>query len=274
MYQGLSRVYYPRSEAKTTSTVCCNVKKQINVGFLLCLFFSKRELLLNKIHDQATQIKDLMAQLESLQTADKKTAQLTASLHTELARSSTLGSPRSGSFAESGYLDATSTYDTSSISAADSGISQENQEWMTKARENLDAFGEFIRLGGSSADKKDLVVQDLEDSSSSDEGYHLARESSGSEGEADVDIDHPYAGRHTPIRERRLSRKSSPSDHKKMFGLPGQASPFGMMAALSVKKTRSKRPASTVSDTSDLGVANEDFFRSRGCQKPNLSSPS
>jgi hypothetical protein len=241
---------------------------QIN-RLLTCLFFSKRELLLNKIRDQATQIKGLMAQLESIQTADKKAAQLTASL-TELTRSSTLGSPRSGSFADScGYLDVASTYDASSVSAADSGISQENQEWMTKARENLDAFGEFIRLGGSSTDKKDLVVQDLEDSSSSDDDYHLARESSGSEGDVDIDVDHPSAEKHTPISEWRLSRKSSPGDHTKMISLPGQASPFGMMAALSVRKTRSKRPSSIVSDASDLGVANEDFFRTRRCQHVN-----
>jgi hypothetical protein len=52
-----------------------------------------------------------------------------------------------------------------------------------------------------------------------------------------------------------------------MVSLPGQASPFGMMAALSVGKTRSKRPASILSDASDLGVANEDFFRARRSSK-------
>jgi hypothetical protein len=239
-------------------------------GLLTCFSFSKRELLLTKIRDQATQIKDLMAQLEALQTADKKATQMTASLHTDFARSSTLESPGRGSVADSfGYaLDVASTQDTSSsVSAADSRISQENLEWMTKARENLEAFGDFIRLGGSSTAKKDLVDQDLEDSTSSDDDYHLARESSGSEDE--VDAGHLSPERRTPIREWRLSRKTSPNDRTKMVSLPGQASPFGMMAALSVGKTRSKRPSSVISDASDLGVANEDFFRARRC--PNMN---
>jgi hypothetical protein len=232
------------------------------------LSFSKRELLLAKIRDQATQIKDLMAQLEALQTADKKSTQLTASLPTDFARSSTLGSPEGGSFADSAILDVASTLDaSSSVSAADSKISQENLEWMAKARENLEAFGVFIRLGGSSTAKKDLVDQDLEDSTSSDGDYHLARESSGSEDEADVGHLSPI--RRTSIRERRLSGKTSPSARTKMIGLPGQASPFGMMAALSVGNTRSRRAGSSVSDASDLGVANEDFFRARRCPDVN-----
>jgi hypothetical protein len=229
---------------------------------LNCLIFSKRELLLAKIRDQATQIKDLMAQLEAMQTMDKNVTQLTANLHTDLARSSTLGSPASAFTDSFGYgVEVASTQETSSAhSRADSTISQGNLEWITKARESLEAFGASIRLGGYSTAKKDLVHQDLEDSTSSESDYHLVMESSGSEDEPDAE--HLSPKRRGPMRERRHSGKTSPSSTK-MVGLPGQASPFGMMAALSVGQAKPKRPASIISDGSDLGVANEDFFRAR-----------
>lgn len=204
-----------------------------------------------------------MAQLETIQTSDRNVSQMTASLHAEFARSSTLGSPRSGTHTDSyGHLlEAGSTFDTSSsISRADSAISQENLEWIAKARESLEAFGASIRLGSSSTAKKDLVDQDLEDSTSSEGDYRI--ENGGSDDEIDTGHLSPttWQGR---MRERRVSGKGAPM----MVSLPAQASPFGMMAALSVGQAKSKRPASVVSDTSDLGVANEDFFRTRRCKK-------
>ncbi|KAH9168828.1 hypothetical protein EDB89DRAFT_2073548 [Lactarius sanguifluus] len=221
----------------------------------------KRELLLAKIRDQATRIKELMAQLEATQMADKNVMQLTANLPTEFARSSTLGSPASGSFVDSsGYVDVSSPFDSaSSFGAAHSNISQENSEWIAKARENLEAFGDFIRLGGSSTARSDLVDQDLEDSSSSDDGHLIDGDSSGSEDELDVDRLSPEI--RGTVRERTLSGKGSPSGRAKMVGLPAQASPFGMMATLSVRNIKPKGSASVISDVSDLGVANEDFFR-------------
>ena len=226
--------------------------------------FSKRELLLAKIRDQATQIKELMAQLEATQAADRNVMQLTTGLPNEFARVSTLESPRSGTFIDSsGYaVDFSSTHDSaSSISVADSKISQESSEWIAKARENLEAFGDFIRLGGSSTARGYLVDQDLEDSSTSDDEYPIAKDSSGSEDEYD-------GGHLSPegpgtVRERTLSGKGSPGGRAKMVGLPAQASPFGMMAKLSVRNIKPKRPGSVISDASDLGVANEDFFRTR-----------
>jgi hypothetical protein len=214
-----------------------------------------------------------MAQLEAIQLTDRNVTQMTTSLHTEFAHSSILGSPGSGTLADSyGHsLEAASTLDTSSsASRADSMISQENLEWIAKARESLEAFGASIRLGSSSTAKKDLVDQDLEDSTSSEGDYHLANEDSGSEEE--LDIGHLSPKGRGPMRERGLSGKISPSGAK-MVGLPGQASPFGMMAALSVGQARTKRPASVVSDVSDLGVANENFFRARKCEKCESHSP-
>jgi hypothetical protein len=261
-------VHHPRSQAETATAVRYLSKTNgtatdsINLPFF---FFSKRELLLTKIRDQAAQIKDLMAQLEAIQMSDGNVAQMTASFHTELTRPSNLGSPGNGTPADSfGHsLDANSTLDTSSsASRADSTISQENLEWIAKARENLEAFGASIRLGSSSTAKSDLVDQDLEDSTSSEGEYHFAKESSESEDEFDTGHLSPKARR--PMRERRLSGKTSPSSAK-MVSLPAQTSPFGMMAALSMGKAKTKKPASVASDVSDLGVANEDFFRTRKC---------
>jgi hypothetical protein len=232
--------------------------------------FSKRELLLAKIRDQATRIKELMAQLEPMQAADKSVTLMTASLPNEFARSSTLGSPGSGTFVDSsGYtVDVSSTFDSaSSVSVSDSRISQENSEWIAKARENLEAFGDFIRLGGSSTARRDLVDQDLEDSSSSDGGYPIVQDSSGSEDE--LDVDHLSPERSGTVRERTFSGKGSPSGRAKMVSLPAQASPFGMMATLSVRNAKPKTPRSVISDGSDLGVANEDFFRTRKYRNVN-----
>lgn len=226
------------------------------------LTFSKRELLLTKIRDQAAQIKDLMTQLETIQTNDRNVSLVTAGLTTEFAHSSTLGSPGdplADSFGPG--ADVASTLDTSSSrSHAESTISQESLEWISKARESLEAFGASIRLGGFSTAKEDLVDQDLEDSNSSEGEYHLAMESSGSEDEADAD--HIYQKRRGTIRDWNFQDKASPS-RSKMVGLPGQASPFGMMAALSVGQTKPKGSASVISDGSDLGIANDDFFRAR-----------
>lgn len=226
------------------------------------MIFSKREVLLAKIRDQATQIKDLMAQLETIQTTDKNVTQMTTNFHTDFAHSSTLESPGSSFTDPYGQgVEAGSTLETSSAhSRADSTISQENLEWISKARESLEAFGASIRLGGYSTAKKDLFHQDLEDSTSSESDYHLVMESSGSEDETDAD--HLSPKRRGPMRERRHSGKTSPNSTR-MVGLPGQASPFGMMAALSVGQAKPRRPASVISDASDLGVANEDFFRAR-----------
>lgn len=262
MYQGLPRVHHPRSQAEAATAVRLPLFYEIP----LTLFLSKREILLAKIRDQATQIKDLMAQLEAMQMSDRNVTQMTASLRTELSHS-----PGSGTLADSfgPTLEATSTLDTaSSASRADSTISQENLEWIAKARESLEAFGASIRLGSSSTAKKDLVDGDLEDSTSSEGEYHLAKESSGSEDEFHLS---PKA--RGPLRERRLSGKTSPSSAK-MASLPAQASPFGMMAALSVgKKAKTKRAASVTSDVSDLGVANEDFFRTRRCENCERITP-
>ena len=205
-----------------------------------------------------------MAQLEAIQMSDRNVTQMTANLHTDFAHSSILGSPGSGTLADS-FLDS-----SSSASRAGSTISQENLEWIARARESLEAFGDSICLGSSSTAKKDLVDQDLEDSTSSEGEYHLAKESSGSEDEFDRGHLSPKArGR---VRERRLSGKTSPSSAK-MVSLPAQTSPFGMMAALSVGKAKTKRPASVTSDVSDLGVANEDFFRTRRCKKYERITP-
>jgi hypothetical protein len=207
-----------------------------------------------------------MAQLETIQMSDRNVTHMTANLHTDFAHSSILGSPASGTLADSfgPALEATPTLDTSSsASRADSIISQENLEWIAKARESLEAFGASIRLGSSSTAKKDLVDGDLEDSTSSEGDYHLAKESSGSEDE--LDTGHLSPKLRGPVRARRFSGKTSPSSAK-MVSLPAQTSPFGMMAALSVGKAKTKRAPSVTSDVSDLGVANEDFFRTRKCK--------
>ncbi|KAI0267719.1 hypothetical protein BC834DRAFT_821940 [Gloeopeniophorella convolvens] len=234
----------------------------------------KREVLLTKIRDQAAQIDKLMAQLETVQMADRKLNQMTTELPIEFARSSTLESPASRSHTEylAQSMEASNAETASSSSVVDAKVSQENSEWMAKARETFEAFGGFIRLGGSSTTKKDLVDQDLEDSSSNDDGYAVVV-NDGSESEEEYDPGQLSPDRVGSLRDRGSSKRGSPSTRTKMVGLPPQASPFGMMAALSVGRAKSRRSPSVASDASDLGVANEDFFRPPDPDSPKLGIP-
>ncbi|KAI0058645.1 hypothetical protein BV25DRAFT_1829880 [Artomyces pyxidatus] len=212
----------------------------------------KREVLLTKIREQAAQIEELMAQLEAVQSADRRTSRLAKELPREFAASSSLSSPSSCNHGESvGSVDPTEQETLSNSSMLAQGkVSKENSEWIAEARQKLEAFGGFIKLGGASTSKAYFVEQDFEDSGSSDDEEFAVAEQRGSESDAEE----------SPAPRNRAPREVGGSTGtRKMSSIPSEATPFGLMANLSMKK--GKRAASVLSDASDLGVANDDFFR-------------
>ncbi|KAI0043237.1 hypothetical protein FA95DRAFT_1563508 [Auriscalpium vulgare] len=209
----------------------------------------KREVLLTKIQEQAAQIAELMSQLETVQASDHKTTQLAKELPRDFAHS-TLSSPNSGTLTESlGSAEASpfarghdESLSTSSYAEHDPPVSQESSAWIMQARQKLEAFGGLIGLGGASLSKEHFVEQDFEDDSSGDEDAVVVKDESESEDEA--------------MNTARPSHTA-----KKLSSIPSEASPYGLMANMSVKKGKARRSGSVVSENSDLGVANEDFFR-------------
>jgi len=145
------------------------------------------------------------------------------------------------------------------------------EEWIAKARESIEAFGGFIGAGGAGMTKSYLVNEDPEDSGSSeDDAYEFAVEY---EDGGTVEIDSHGSrqqGRSTSREIQSVSvssvgssfhkRDSSNSGTQKLVTLPSEASPFGLIANLSLKHRR-RRSSLIAEDKDNVGVANEDFFR-------------
>jgi hypothetical protein len=223
----------------------------------------KREHLLTQIREQAMEIQRLMAQLE----VSKRQRQPHSKTHTPAHRPSS-------------SADLLSPLDATSGESSDHTPKPDVEEWIAKARESIEAFGEFIGAGGVEMTKDFLVDQDPENSGGSDDddAYEIAIEDE--EGEAaaleelladsaGTDNDGGYQGRSSSSNisghsggsggpKKKLSNgQASP----KLVIIPGEAAPFGLIASLALK-TRRRRSSGSVDDEDDVGVANEDFFRS------------
>lgn len=199
-----------------------------------------------------------MAQLESTKRQPKPiTANLSAISHSSPAAD--LHSP----------LDPTSPDSQSPAATADV------EEWISRARQSIEAFGGFIGAGGAGMMKSFLVDEDPEDSGSSGDDYEFALEDEdGETGEvenynsqdAGLDMDK----RRSSSREKEsvsgnsvgsgVPRKKDSGGTQKLATLPSEAVPFGLIANLSLKHSR-RKSSSNVDDEDDVGVANEDFFR-------------
>ena len=164
-------------------------------------------------------------------------------------------------------------------------------DWIAKARESIEAFGGYISMGGPSV-TKDLLgddVLDWKDSSSEDEGGGEGSDNDDSRGDLRVkveDIDVPPRGRSRDESARSLrddassahtesprSRKNRPgAGREKLAILPNEAAPIGMLANLSLRKSRRSRSSRSRSvstaDDNEYGVANEDYFRASSKSYP------
>ncbi|KAF7330523.1 Zn(2)-C6 fungal-type domain-containing protein [Mycena venus] len=253
----------------------------------------KREHLLNQIREQAAEIQKLMTQLEQ-----------TKAPH---------GKPPNSAVTDSFPL-------TPSSGGLHSPLESENnravEDWIAKARDSLAEFDGFIGIGGAGMPKSMLVKEDLEDSASSgdeDDGYGAGAEHASPENSDDhstkeeqVEIEVldsegeevTHRGRRNGKKLRQLSiaststngrtaPKKRDSGGEKLATLPSEASPFGLMADLSLKSAAKKVRGDEspdddgMDDNSNanlgrgpaLGVANSNFFRSSPTPDPMRSRP-
>ena len=255
--------------------------------------YRRRDLLLGQIREQAGKIEELMKQLEE---ANERAARKAS------GEGNKEPSPSVDSASNTDKDTSNMSASASELTASDIGTPEQVTEqitkpdvldWIAKARESIEAFGGYINMGGPSV-TQDLVGEDVlgwKDSSddsfdefSGDEGgeewedaksdFHVEVE------DVDAKGDGPQRGRSRPgelaaeVKEDDRSSITRSSRRKKSRGgltreklaiLPNEAAPIGMLANLSLRKSRSRkssrsRSVSTV-DSNDYGVANDDYFR-------------
>jgi hypothetical protein len=235
---------------------------------------------LNQIREQAAEIQKLMTQLEETNARQSHPPNSSATDAFPLTPSSGLHSPvLSPSSTSASYY----TPDSGPSTKVESDANKAVEDWIAKARDSLAEFDGFIGIGGAGMPKSYLVKEDPEDSSSSDEE---AEEMAGSEDdpkgappEYEIEVldsegeEVTSRGRRNQLRQHSTASSSSTngggrSPNKKDSGgnaklatLPSEASPFGLMADLSLKNARAESPED-MDRTPALGVANADFFRS------------
>jgi hypothetical protein len=191
----------------------------------------KRELLLIRIREQASQIEDLMSQLEAHQSRNQRPSNSRPGPDLSADLSRTELSPRASPVRS--LVDISSP----SSSGCDSHASRENSEWTLEARHRLEAFGGFIGLGGAGTSRSYFVEESLENSESSDDEYAYADAN---------EIDSEDDGERKRVTD-------SP-----MASIPHAASPFGLMARVSAHVPRGKVGEG---DNGNIGLAFGNLFR-------------
>ena len=176
-------------------------------------------------------------------------------------------------------------------------------DWIAKARESIEAFGGYISMGGPSV-TKDLLGEDVlgfRDSSSegSEEGgpwddaddarsdFHVGVQGVDVRTQQQQQAD-PPRGRTRPAsvatveapgkppllkddasssntQSSRRKKSRTGAGREKLAILPNEAAPIGLLANMSLRKSRSRQSSRSRSvstaDDEEYGVANEDYFR-------------
>jgi hypothetical protein len=227
----------------------------------------KREHLLNQIREQATQIRDLMAQLEN-SSSSKPPSVASGSF------------PSSASFNSPGLSPATSHSYLGTENNPDVERNKAVEDWIAKAKQSFQEFDGYIGIGGAGLPKSYFVAGDLEHSESSGDDDYV--NVGGSDGDDDFEFavehyDGDDANGDSHLRHKssasslgtnytgtaRRRRRKSPGASEKPAVLPGRATPFGLFGELSLKTPR-KRGSSAEAEDEDkaAGIANTNFFRS------------
>jgi hypothetical protein len=232
---------------------------------------------LNQIREQAAEIQKLMIKLEETNARHTHPPNSTTTDTFPLTpSSSSLHSPvLSPSSTHASYFNSS---DPSSSSKVEDDANKAVEDWIAKARDSLAEFDGFIGIGGAGMPKSYLVKEDLEDSSSDGEDAGTSDEPKGDE-EYEIEVldsegeEVTHRGRRsTKIRQLSIGSNSTnggrplpkkkDSGNAKLATLPSEASPFGLMADLSLKKSRAESPEDMEDSAPALGVANHNFFRS------------
>ncbi|KAI0683199.1 hypothetical protein C8T65DRAFT_685468 [Cerioporus squamosus] len=253
----------------------------------------RRDLLLGQIREQAAKIEELMKQLEQ---ANKRASQ--KAVKSEGANAASPSHSASGSTAD------LSNFSTGELTGSEIGTPEPASDhltkpdvldWIAKARQSMEAFGGYINMGGPSV-TKDMLGEDVLGwkDSSSEEGDSAGQDDA-DETKSDIhvevqDVDaprsEPQRGRTRPegpgaaeastsatetgtasstTQSSRRKKSRTGAGREKLAILPNEVAPIGMLANLSLKKSRSRRSSrsrsvSTVDDN-EYGVANDDYFR-------------
>ncbi|KAJ7052617.1 hypothetical protein C8F01DRAFT_1261749 [Mycena amicta] len=240
----------------------------------------KREHLLNQIREQAAEIQKLMFQLEETNARHARPPNSSATeAFPPLTPSSGLHSP---------VLSPTSTTFGSDPTKGSSETNKVVEDWIAKARDSLAEFDGFIGIGGAGMPKSLLVKEDLEDSSSDGEDVS-SNELNAGEYEIEVldsDGEEVSPSSRRGVKLRQMSNASGSSNGaplpkkkdsggEKLATLPSEASPFGLMADLSLKKSRAESPEAEMGTepTPALGIASDSFFRSSPAPDPMRIRP-
>lgn len=133
-------------------------------------------------------------------------------------------------------------------SSSESVVSNaEMQDWISRARVSIQEFGGLIPAGDPT-DPDDPYVSDegaaAEEYSEDESGYATA------EDETSRDIASPASS----------TTKRQAAQATKLKMLPGEDAPYGLMAALAIRKNAREKSVEPESSGA-VGVANADFFR-------------
>ncbi|KAG1733649.1 uncharacterized protein EDB91DRAFT_1300017 [Suillus paluster] len=220
----------------------------------------KREHLLNQIREQAAQIQELMAELEA---TNRRAASVS------LSSPSITAAPLSPSCS----VDLHSPTLDPNTPADSAPPKPEVQDWIAKARASIEAFGGLIALGGTTTQSM-LVDQDPNKFTDNDTVYGFDFEDD-TDDEGDGYATAEDSGR-SHSRERQspnaLAKKKELADQKSGM-LPPAASPFGLMAHLSIRSNARGKSAEPEPQDA-VGVASADFFKPSPASDTVRSNPS
>ena len=237
------------------------------------MFRRKREHLLNQIREQASQIRDLMAQLEA--SPSKHPSSIASD---SLTSSAGFNSPALSPTSSHSYLAPEGS------PTADAERNKAVEDWIAKAKQSFQEFDGYIGIGGAGLPKSYFMKADLENPETSDDDDY-ANVLGSDRGDDDYDIAVEISDGEGMVKnESYLRRRSSASSldtngtdttghvRKRTSGgsskpavLPGGAAPFGLFGELSLKTPRRRGSSAEVEEDKAAGIANTNFFRSSKC---------
>ncbi|KAF8625539.1 hypothetical protein AX15_005306 [Amanita polypyramis BW_CC] len=217
----------------------------------------KREHLLNQIREQAAQIQKLMAQLEM---TNKGTSERPPTLDLLSPLVSPIPPPSKHTGTET---NGTRTPDHTKEAVA---------EWIAKAKESLDVFGDHINMAGAGMPRNLLAGHDQSDDE--DGGYYTANDDD--DNSVGIAIEHSDDGGESSLLvDRSVRNRDSASSlnsvshvSKKLHGdekgaiIPPTAAPFGLFGDMILKKRGTSVDPDEQEDKDVTGIANDNFFRS------------
>lgn len=217
--------------------------------------------MLSQIREQADRINNLMSDLEK---AQRKANEAQAGVSNAPSPQSTTGE----SIASLSTRLLSPDYESDQNSPELNKTTADVQDWLAKARQSMEAFGGYLRLGGPGV-TRDMVAEEAEEEANE----HDTPPYEERDDELEIDVEDPdddsdnEGSVDTSRRPRVASASSETGSKKRLLTLPPEAAPFGLMARLSLNQPvrRIKSKSSLVSkdeeEEEEVGLAAQDYFR-------------